>query len=210
MLEIANEDRFTDIVEGGFDAGMRLGESLERDMIAVRIGPDIRGAVVGCTVLFREHAEAASIRAISPTTAASAAAFPTASLYRWEFEKDGEEIEYRRTRAADPRRGPADRPGGASTAPASPSLRALCACAARRRKADPRAGGLVPALRGLLRLLSEPPADAPGAAGVCGFLQGGRLVTLPVVGRVGTRSFDRIHLAKVGAAPHLPAGILSP
>ena len=47
VLEIIIEDRFTDVVEGGFDAGVRLGESLQRDMIAVRIGPNLRGAVVG-------------------------------------------------------------------------------------------------------------------------------------------------------------------
>ncbi|TIS17925.1 MAG: LysR family transcriptional regulator, partial [Mesorhizobium sp.] len=47
MLEIVIEDRFTDVVEGGFDAGVRLGESLQRDMIAARIGPNIRGALVG-------------------------------------------------------------------------------------------------------------------------------------------------------------------
>ncbi|TIM17273.1 MAG: LysR family transcriptional regulator [Mesorhizobium sp.] len=52
VLEIVIEDRFTDVVEGGFDAGVRLGESLQRDMIAVRIGPDLRGAVVGAPVYF--------------------------------------------------------------------------------------------------------------------------------------------------------------
>ena len=71
----------------------------------------------------------------------------------------------RRARAADPRRGPSDRPGGGRRRRARLRLRALCPRAARRRQADPRAGGLVPGLRRVLRLLSEPPADAAGAAG---------------------------------------------
>jgi len=92
VLEIVIEDRFTDVVEGGFDAGVRLGESLQRDMIAVRIGPDLRGAVVAAPSYFatmpkprhpRELAEHRCIRF----------RFSSGILYRWEFEKDGEEIE---------------------------------------------------------------------------------------------------------------------
>jgi len=92
VLEVVIEDRFTDVVEGGFDAGVRLGESLQRDMIAVRIGPNIRGAVVGAPSYFetmpqprhpRELAEQRCIRF----------RFSSGILYRWEFEKEGEEIE---------------------------------------------------------------------------------------------------------------------
>lgn len=92
VLEIAIEDRFTDVVEGGFDAGVRLGESLQRDMIAVRIGPDLRGAVVAAPDYFatmpkprhpRDLVEHRCIRF----------RFSSGILYRWEFEKDGEEIE---------------------------------------------------------------------------------------------------------------------
>jgi len=92
VLEVVIEDRFTDVVEGGFDAGVRLGESLQRDMIAVQIGPNIRGAVVGAPSYFetmpqprhpRELAEQRCIRF----------RFSSGILYRWEFEKEGEEIE---------------------------------------------------------------------------------------------------------------------
>ena len=92
VLEIVIEDRFTDVVEGGFDAGVRLGESLQRDMIAVRIGPDIRGAVVGAPSYFktmpRPHhpRELAGHRCIRFR-------FSSGILYRWEFEKGGEAIE---------------------------------------------------------------------------------------------------------------------
>ncbi|MER8436496.1 LysR family transcriptional regulator [Mesorhizobium sp. M1312] len=92
VLEIVIEDRFTDVVEGGFDAGMRLGESLQRDMIAVRIGPDLRGAVVGAPSYFatmprpRHPHDLAGHRCLRFR-------FSSGILYRWEFEKDGEEIE---------------------------------------------------------------------------------------------------------------------
>ncbi|RWI11289.1 MAG: LysR family transcriptional regulator [Mesorhizobium sp.] len=92
VLEIVIEDRFTDVVEGGFDAGVRLGESLQRDMIAVRIGPNLRGAVVGAPSYFatmprpRHPHDLAGHRCLRFR-------FSSGILYRWGFEKDGEEIE---------------------------------------------------------------------------------------------------------------------
>jgi hypothetical protein len=78
VLEIANEDGFTDVVEGGFDAGIRLEESLEADMIAVSIGPRSRRR--DCRArLFRAAIRNRASRAISSTTAASSAALPMAA-----------------------------------------------------------------------------------------------------------------------------------
>ncbi|MER8596197.1 LysR family transcriptional regulator [Mesorhizobium sp. M1182] len=92
VLEIVIEDRFTDVVEGGFDAGVRLGESLQRDMIAVRIGPDLRGAVVGAPAYFETMP-----KPIHPHDLAGHRCirfrFSSGILYRWEFEQNGEEIE---------------------------------------------------------------------------------------------------------------------
>jgi DNA-binding transcriptional LysR family regulator len=51
-LELVVDNGFVDIVEGRFDAGIRLGESVDKDMIAVRIGPDMRMAVVGAPSYF--------------------------------------------------------------------------------------------------------------------------------------------------------------
>lgn len=90
-LEIVSEDRFTDVVEGGFDAGVRLGESLQRDMIAVRIGPQLRGAVVAAPSCLagrewpRHPRDLANHRCIRFR-------FSSGVIYRWEFEKEGEEI----------------------------------------------------------------------------------------------------------------------
>lgn len=49
------EDRLIDLVAGGFDAGIRLGESVERDMVTVRVGPDLRTVVVGTPAYFARH-----------------------------------------------------------------------------------------------------------------------------------------------------------
>ena len=102
--------------------------------------------------------------------------FSSGILYRWEFEKDGEEIEI----AAQ---GPLILDEDHLIAQAAVDGAGLAfvfedyvRAAARRRPADPRAGGLVPALRRVLRLLSEPPPDAAGAAGLCRFLPDRRLI----------------------------------
>ncbi|CCV03768.1 putative DNA-binding transcriptional regulator [Mesorhizobium metallidurans STM 2683] len=92
VLEIVIEDRFTDVVEGGFDAGVRLGESLQRDMIAVRIGPDIRGAVVGAPSYFATMPKPSHPHDLADHRCLRFR-FSSGILYRWEFEKDGEEIE---------------------------------------------------------------------------------------------------------------------
>jgi DNA-binding transcriptional LysR family regulator len=92
VLEIVVEDRFTDVVEGGFDAGVRLGESLQRDMVAVRIGASIRSAVVAAPSYFETMP-----RPLHPRDLAAHRCvrfrFSSGVLYHWEFEKDGEELE---------------------------------------------------------------------------------------------------------------------
>ena len=54
-VELALDSRFTDIVAERFDAGMRLGEALAKDMVALRVGPDLRLVVVGSPAYLAEH-----------------------------------------------------------------------------------------------------------------------------------------------------------
>jgi DNA-binding transcriptional LysR family regulator len=54
-IEIVVDYGLTDIVAGRYDAGVRLGEQVAKDMIAVRIGPDMRMAVVGAHSYFAKH-----------------------------------------------------------------------------------------------------------------------------------------------------------
>jgi len=92
VLDLVTEDRFQDVVQGGFDAGVRLGESLQPDMIAVRIGPRIRSAVVGSRRYFMNRTVP---RHPSDLLAHRCLRFRFSSgvLYDWEFEKDGEAID---------------------------------------------------------------------------------------------------------------------
>ena len=91
-LEITTEDRLVDIVAGGYDAGVRFGESVERDMVAVRIGPDLRMAVVGSPAYFRHHPKPAKPRDLHDH-ACIRFRLPSGGIYRWEFEKKGEVLE---------------------------------------------------------------------------------------------------------------------
>ena len=70
-LELILENGLTDIVAERYDAGVRLGEQVAKDMIAVRIGPDWRMAVVGAPSYFAHRARRRARRTISPATTAS-------------------------------------------------------------------------------------------------------------------------------------------
>ncbi|WP_368541926.1 LysR family transcriptional regulator [Enterobacter soli] len=94
-VEVTVDNGLTDIVDGRFDAGVRLGEQVAKDMIAVRIAPDMRMAVVGSPdYLARfgvpDHPEQlAQHRCINMR-------LPTrGGLYAWEFQRDGREIRVR-------------------------------------------------------------------------------------------------------------------
>ncbi len=94
-VELTIDAGFTDIVAERYDAGVRLGESIAKDMVAVRIGPDLRMAVVGSPAYFARHPkpripqDLASHRCINLR-------LPTAGgLYAWEFGKGGRELRVR-------------------------------------------------------------------------------------------------------------------
>jgi DNA-binding transcriptional LysR family regulator len=94
-VEVSVDQSFVDIVQERLDAGVRLGESVERDMIAVRIGPDKRMLVAGAPGYF---ARAGRPRTPHELTAHSCInlRMPTlGGLYAWEFEKDGRPLSVR-------------------------------------------------------------------------------------------------------------------
>ncbi|MBC8071495.1 MAG: LysR family transcriptional regulator [Deltaproteobacteria bacterium] len=91
-LDIVCDDRFVDVVSAGFDAGIRLGESLAADMVAVPIGPKLRSVIVAAPALVA--------RVGIPMTPHDLQARPcirmrylSGAVYRWEFEKGGTELE---------------------------------------------------------------------------------------------------------------------
>ncbi|KAA3508057.1 MULTISPECIES: LysR family transcriptional regulator [Rhizobium/Agrobacterium group] len=87
-LEISTDDRFEDIVAKGFDAGLRLGENLEADMIAVKASGPWRGAIVGAPTYFEENPPPREPRDLMRHRCILRR-FSSGLLYRWELEKDG-------------------------------------------------------------------------------------------------------------------------
>jgi DNA-binding transcriptional LysR family regulator len=90
-LEIVATDRRVDIVEEGFDAGIRLGERLSQDMVAVRIRSDLRFAVVGSPAYFAKRAAPITPHDLLDHVCIRYA-FPSGAVLDWPFEKDGDTI----------------------------------------------------------------------------------------------------------------------
>ncbi|MBT0625250.1 LysR family transcriptional regulator [Pseudomonas fluorescens] len=90
-LDIVTEGRLVDIVAQGFDAGIRLGDSVPQDMIAVDISPPQRFAVLGSPAYFASHPTPLSPLDLSAHECIRSR-MPSGSIYRWEFERHGESI----------------------------------------------------------------------------------------------------------------------
>ncbi|MBO9096901.1 MULTISPECIES: LysR family transcriptional regulator [unclassified Rhizobium] len=90
-LEIANEDGFIDIVDQGYDAGIRMEESLDADMIAVRISPEMRTVIAASPGYFAKHPIPVHPRDLVAHRCIKRR-FSNGSIYRWEFDKDGESL----------------------------------------------------------------------------------------------------------------------
>jgi len=88
-LEIIIDYGLTDIVAERFDAGVRSGEQVARDMIAVRIGPDLRMAVVGAPAYFAARSEPKRPQDLIGHNCINLRLPTHGGLYAWEFEKDG-------------------------------------------------------------------------------------------------------------------------
>ena len=95
QVEISVHSGFIDIVEERFDAGVRLGETIAQDMVAVRIGPDMRMAAVASPAYFSAR-RPLERRTTSAVHNCINLRFPTrGGLYAWEFEKAGRALNVR-------------------------------------------------------------------------------------------------------------------
>ncbi len=94
-VELAIDYGFTDIIEQRFDAGVRLGEAVSKDMIAVRIGPDWRFAVVGSPAYFERRSTPETPQDLTNHNCINLRLNSAGGLYAWEFEKDGRELRVR-------------------------------------------------------------------------------------------------------------------
>lgn len=94
-VEVAIEYGLTDIVAERYDAGVRAGEQVAKDMIAVRIGPDLRMAVVGAPAYFATHPVPRTPHDLADQACINLRLPTLGGLYAWEFDKDGRELNVR-------------------------------------------------------------------------------------------------------------------
>lgn len=94
-IEIVVDYGLTDIVAERFDAGVRSGEQVAKDMIAVRIAPDMRMAVVGVPSYFRKRPEPQKPQDLLDHACINLRLPTHGGLYAWEFEKGGRELRVR-------------------------------------------------------------------------------------------------------------------
>jgi DNA-binding transcriptional LysR family regulator len=94
-IEIINDYGLTDIVAERYDAGVRLGEQVEGDMIAVRIGPDFRMAVVGAPSYFHGRTQPLTPQDLTEHACINLRLPTYGGLYTWDLRKDGRELKVR-------------------------------------------------------------------------------------------------------------------
>lgn len=94
-FEISIEQRFVDLVAERYDAGVRLGESIEKDMIAVRIGPELRMVVAGSPDYFQRNEKPGTPHELTQHRCINLRLPTLGGLYAWEFERDGRPLNVR-------------------------------------------------------------------------------------------------------------------
>jgi len=94
-VEMFMDNGLADIVAQRFDAGVRAGEQVAKDMIAVRIGPDLRMAVVGAPSYFQKRPQPTKPQDLIDHDCINLRLLTHGGLYAWEFEKGSRELKVR-------------------------------------------------------------------------------------------------------------------
>ncbi len=94
-VEIVIDYGLRDIVAERYDAGVRTGEMVAKDMVAVRIGPDMRSAAVGAPSYFAQRPKPKTPQDLTTHTCINLRLPTHGGLYAWEFEKGGRELRVR-------------------------------------------------------------------------------------------------------------------
>jgi DNA-binding transcriptional LysR family regulator len=95
QIDLVVDNMFRDIVAERFDAGIRMGERVARDMIAVRIGPEIRMAAVATPAYFKKHGKPKVPQNLATHSCINLRLPTLGGVYAWEFEKGTREINVR-------------------------------------------------------------------------------------------------------------------
>lgn len=94
-VELSIDNSLADIVSGRFDAGVRLGEQVARDMVAVRVGPDWRMVVVGSPDYFARSGVPKTPHELQNHNCINMRLPTLGGLYAWEFSRDGQQLRVR-------------------------------------------------------------------------------------------------------------------
>ena len=94
-VELIAENRMTDIVADRYDAGVRLGDQVAKDMIAVRISADLRWLVVGSPAYFKRHPVPKAPQDLTHHNCINMRMSTHGGVYIWDFAKDGKELKVR-------------------------------------------------------------------------------------------------------------------
>ena len=91
MLDVSTDETRLDLVASGFDAGVQYGEFIQHDMVAVRVSPDHRPAIVGSPAYFADHPKPT----VSPRPAPASCVnyrHGSGEIYRWELDKGDQSV----------------------------------------------------------------------------------------------------------------------
>lgn len=94
-IEIAVEQKFVDLVTDRYDAGVRLGEEVEKDMIAVRIGPEMQMVVAGSPQYFERFGVPRTPHDLTQHVCINLRLPTLGGIYAWEFARDGRPLNVR-------------------------------------------------------------------------------------------------------------------
>jgi DNA-binding transcriptional LysR family regulator len=94
-VELSLDSGLADIVTERFDAGVRLGEALAKDMVATRIGPELRMAVIGAPDYLEQRGIPRTPQDLANHNCINLRMLSAGNLYAWELEKDGHEVRVR-------------------------------------------------------------------------------------------------------------------
>ncbi len=95
QIEVSVDQQLLDLAAQGFDAGVRLGEQVAKDMVAVRISPDLRMLVAGSPDYFSRHAKPDIPQDLTGHNCINLRLPTSGGLYVWEFSKEGRELNVR-------------------------------------------------------------------------------------------------------------------
>ncbi|GJE02179.1 LysR family transcriptional regulator [Methylobacterium isbiliense] len=94
-VDVITENALTNIVSERFDAGVRMGDQVEKDMVAVSIGPEMRMAIVATPAYFAKHRRPRAPQDLTAHRCINLHLSSYGGRYAWEFEKDGREFRVR-------------------------------------------------------------------------------------------------------------------